>query len=268
MIGTGYGTTIVVESLTGATNTLDVYSTPLSSATHVLAGDTGKVAVWIKNAGSADIIVNVSAAFFDYDSGTGSQTPLVTTGTTTATIIAGNPMKVSSGPGAGLGADYTIPVGHQLKATIEIDVTSGTATDGRLEYGGPFGSEGDSIIEIPYNRTTTWSFGGACPTTTVQVPTLSGNLLLILGVLIAGIGYLLAKKRIRRSDCLTRVGPRSKVQGPRSGEPVGPDQGFAGGLDFGLNLLPRKLEPRRYFIRPEIIRLVWIDRSAISACRS
>ena len=135
MIDTSYGTTMVAESFTGATNTFDLYSTPLSSAMDLLAGDTGNVAVWINNAGGADIMVNVSAAFFDYDSGTGSQMPLVTTGTATATINAGNPMKVSTGPGAGLGAGYTIPVGHQLKATIEIDVISGTATDGRLQYG-------------------------------------------------------------------------------------------------------------------------------------
>jgi hypothetical protein len=160
----------------------------------LLAGDTGNVAVWINNAGSADIMVNVRAAFFDYDSSTGSQTPLVTTGTATATINAGNPMKVSTGPGAGLGADHTVPVGHQLKVTIEIEVISGTATDGRLQYGGPFGSEADSIIQIPDNRTTTWMFCGVCPTQLVKdIPTLSGDFFLILGALIAGIGYLLAR---------------------------------------------------------------------------
>ena len=87
-----------------------------------------------------------------------------------------------------------VPVGHQLKTTIRIDVLAGTATDGRLQYGGPFGSEGASIIEIPDNRTTTWTFCGVCPTPTVEnIPTLSGNFLLILGVLLAALGYLLTR---------------------------------------------------------------------------
>ena len=145
VIDTTYGTSATAESLTGAANSFDFYSTPLSIAENLLTGDTGNAAVWINNlpAGpGADIIVNVSATFFDYDPNTGAQTALLSTGTNSATINVSNPQKVSTGPGAGLGADYTIPVGHQLKATVEIDVTSGTATDGRIEYDGPFGAEG------------------------------------------------------------------------------------------------------------------------------
>ena len=135
VLDTGYATSAFVESLTGSANSFDFYSSPLSSSMNLLAGDNGDAAVWINNVGGADIIVNVSASFFDYDSNTGTQTLLVTTATNTGTTIhAGMPVKVDTGPGAGLLADYPIPVGHQLKATIEIDVTSGTATDGRFEY--------------------------------------------------------------------------------------------------------------------------------------
>jgi hypothetical protein len=188
-----------VEGFTGAANSFDFYSSPLSSSMNLLAGDNGNAAVWINNVGGADIIVDVSAAFFDYDSNTGTQTPLVTTATNTGTTIhAGTPVKVNTGPGAGLPADYTIPVGHQLKATVAIDVTSGTATDGRLEYGAPFGSEGDSIVQIPDNRTVSWSFGGVCPiptpTLSTPVPTLSETAMLGLGLLLAGIGYLLLRR--------------------------------------------------------------------------
>src|SRR5439155_10784681 len=141
-----------------ASVSFDFYSPPLTATGPALmSNDKARVTAYLQSA-SGSFSVTVGATFYDYNPSNGAQIVIVTAGDSNCNVGTGATKCQSQN--TNLGADYTVPAGHQLKVTVTITRNSGTVVGTFIYNGSDFSSSGnESVATLPFNRFVSWPFG-------------------------------------------------------------------------------------------------------------
>jgi hypothetical protein len=151
-IETTFGTNLLGLAFTGTT-TYDFYSPSLAAS--VTLSETNKAGgrIFMRNT-SANAKNDFSASgrmqFFDYDTATGTETPIADTATSAAKEIKhGQTVKWALG-NAPLNEYTTIPAGHMIHIAMTITLVSGDpGNSGEVLYNGPKGAS--TVAYLPRN---------------------------------------------------------------------------------------------------------------------
>jgi HSP20 family molecular chaperone IbpA len=179
VLGTTYGTQATTTPFT-QTTTYHFYSAPLAGSWNLSNGDKGAVQIWVQNSGATaanDITFTFSGSFYDYDPTTGAETLIAATSTSTNQTLAHQTSAQFNSGNSGAVGNYTLAAGHLLDVAVALNLVGGNASGGALMFNGPAGQAGDSIAQLPVNKTNNPPLGAytAGPYVTLQASTAAGG---------------------------------------------------------------------------------------------
>jgi hypothetical protein len=160
-LGTSFGTNLMTLPFYGTTS-FDFYSPSLSADVPLFTSDKGGGVIYMRNTGTTganDFSVSGRMEFFDHDPGTGTETLIVDSATSSAKNVNHGQTVNWAIPNAALPANTVVPAGHMIHIRMTIGLISGNPGSwGQVLYNGPAGPSTSGLLPQNRSQALSWTF--------------------------------------------------------------------------------------------------------------